>query len=567
MKKNPGFVNLLVSEAIIAEDVAQRLLQKFNDDAFAVLLHLIRTNTAQKNTMGRLWGDSIRVSYVDMSTTLFQREIVRQLPESFARSNHMILLYQFGDAVTAAVSNPTDHFVLQEAERLVGKPISPVFCFPDDIEDAIEIEYQSEDALKDLSSRIVTDTVLIEDISELTKDELQRIAGTQAVVEFAHGLMLLGVREGASDIHIEPGEEKVRVRFRIDGILHDRSKLEKSLLPPLVSRLKILANLDIAEKRRPQDGRINLKLHKRSIDFRFSCIPTIYGEKIVLRILGQTQARDVPDLSELNLSKTTLDTLVRVTDIPHGIFFITGPTGSGKTTTLFSMLKHLNKPGINITTIEDPVEYRLAGINQVQVNPSVDLDFPSALRAYLRQDPDVILVGEIRDLETAEIACRAALTGHLVLATLHTNNAVQAVTRLTDMGVQPFIVAPTIIGVMAQRLVRKICEHCREKYPVPPADAKKVLLWEGREVCFYRGAGCAQCNLTGYSGRIAIHEIVLINDEIRNLMARGAPVNEIQNRARKTGFQTMRYDGIKKVLRGLTSLEEVERVTVADEES
>jgi type IV pilus assembly protein PilB len=566
MNRNPLFIKLLLAKGIVTEDAARRLMQKYQEDTFSVMAHLVRANVAQKNLLGRLWGDSINVSYVEMNKTLFQREIVRLLPERFARSHHIILLYQFGEAITAAMTNPGDQYLLHEAERMVGRPISPVFCFPEDIEDAIEIEYQSDEALKDLSRRIVTDTVLIEDISDLTRDELQKIAGTQAVVEFAHGLLLLGVREGASDIHIEPGEEKVRVRFRIDGLLRDRSFLEKSLLPPLVSRLKILANLDIAEKRRPQDGRINLKLPRRTIDFRFSCIPTIHGEKIVLRILGLTQSRDVPELSELNLSKSILDTVIRVMEVPHGIFFVTGPTGSGKTTTLFSMLKYLNKPGINVTTIEDPVEYRLPGVNQVQTNPAVDLDFPSALRAYLRQDPDVILVGEIRDLETAEIACRAALTGHLVLATLHTNNAVQAVTRLTDMGIQPFIVAPSVIGVMAQRLVRRICEHCQEKYAVPPAQSRKVLVGEGREVFFYRGAGCVQCNHTGYSGRIAIHEIVLISAEIRNLMARGAPVGEIQQLARKSGFQTMRYDGIKKVLRGLTTIEEVERVTIADEE-
>jgi type IV pilus assembly protein PilB len=565
MAKNQPFMQLLVANGIVTEEVSRRLLNKYQEDAFAILAHLLRGNAAHKTTLGRLWGDSVGVSYVDMRTTLFQREIVGLLPERFARSNHMVLLYQFGDAITAASADPTNQIAIQEAERIIGKPISPVFCYPQDIEDAIEIEYQSEDYLKDLSNKIVTDTILIEDITELTRDELQKIAGTQAVVEFAHGLILLAVREGASDIHIEPGEEKVQIRFRVDGVLHEKSKLEKSLLPPLVSRLKILANLDIAEKRRPQDGRINLKLPNRSIDFRFSCIPTIHGEKIVLRILGQSQMRDVPDLAELAMSKGTLDVVKRIMDMPYGIFFITGPTGSGKTTTLFSMLKYLNKPDINIITIEDPVEYRLAGINQVQVNLPVELDFAAALRAYLRQDPDVILVGEIRDLETAEIACRAALTGHLVLATLHTNNAVQAITRLTDMGVQPFIVAPSIIGVMAQRLVRKICENCREKYSVDATDIHRLVGWEGREVSFYRGKGCSQCNNTGYSGRIAIHEIALINDEIRSLMAQGAPVFDIQQCARKTGFQTMRYDGIKKVLRGMTTLEEVDRVTMADE--
>jgi type IV pilus assembly protein PilB len=566
MARNPEFVNQILGNGLINKEQSSRLIQKYEDDAFGLLTHLVRLHPHLKGRLARMWGDSVGAAYVDLSTTLFQRQVVQKLPEVFARKHHIIFLYQFGDAITAAVADPTDHFALQEAEKLCGAPVSTVFSFPEEILDAIEVEYKSEDTLRDLSTKIVTDTILIEDISELTKDELQKIAGTQAVVEFAHGLLLLAVREGASDIHIEPGEEKVRVRFRVDGILEEKSNLERALLPPLVSRLKILANLDITEKRRPQDGRLNLKLPNRSIDFRFSSVPTIYGEKIVLRVLGQTQARDVPDLTELNFSRLLLDIVKKSMETPHGIYFVTGPTGSGKTTTLFSMLKHLNRPGINITTIEDPVEYRLGGINQVQLNAAVELDFPTALRAFLRQDPDVILVGEIRDLETAEIACRAALTGHLVLATLHTNNAVQAVTRLTDMGVQPFIVAPSIIGVMAQRLVRKICDHCREKYSLSAEDARKILGWEGRELYFYRGIGCPQCNNTGYAGRIAIHEVITINDEIRSLMARSAPVSEIQQCARKTGFHSMRYDGIKKVLRGLTTLEEVDRVTSAEDD-
>ena len=429
------------------------------------------------------------------------------------------------------------------------------------------MEYKTEQKLRDLSSRIVTDTVVIEDISELTRDELQKIAGSQAVVEFVQGLLLLGVREGASDIHIEPGEDKVRIRFRVDGVLQEKSKIERSLLPPLVSRLKILADLNITEKRRPQDGRLSLTLPNRTIDFRFSSVPTNYGEKIVLRVLGQMETRDVQDLRELIFSKANLEALERVLTIPYGIFFVTGPTGSGKTTTLFSMLKHLNRPGVNITTIEDPIEYRLPGINQIQVNTAVDLDFPAALRAFLRQDPDVILVGEVRDVETAEIACRAALTGHLVLATLHTNNAIQALTRLSDMGVQPYMVAPSMVGVLAQRLVRKICDHCRETYKADSAILRRFFDTDGEEVILSRGRGCLQCSGTGYSGRVAIHELVVINDEIRTQISRGASLIEIQRSAAQTGFHTMRYDGLKKVLRGLTTLEEIQRVTVAEDAS
>lgn len=567
MTKNPTFLRLLVSKGIVNEDNLHILLEKYQDDAYLILMHLVRTGVSRRTYLGRLWADSMGLSYVEMSKTLFQRAVVQRLPEKYAFKHAIIPIYQFGDAITVAMANPMDELVLKEASDLIGKPISPVFSFPEEINEAIEIEYKSTDHLKVLSSRIVTDTIQIEDISELTRDQLQKVAGTQAVVEFVHGLMLLAVKDNASDIHIEPMEERVRVRFRIDGVLQERSRIERSLLNPVVSRLKILANLDITERRRTQDGRINIKLPSRSIDFRMSCIPTVHGEKIVLRILGQSSTKDVPDLSELMFSKHNLDMVRKMMEIPHGIFFVTGPTGSGKSTTLFSILKHLNRPGVNITTIEDPVEYRLEGISQVQINPAVELDFASALRAFLRQDPDIILVGEIRDMETAQIACQAALTGHLVLSTLHTNSAVQAVTRLIDIGVKPFLVAPSLIGVMSQRLVRRICDHCKETHSVSAEEMKDLFVWEGREVSLYCGKGCHRCNNTGYLGRLAIHEVVLVDDEIRRMISRGDSISEIQTYARKLGFPSMRYDGIKKVIRGLTTLEEVNRVTTAERET
>lgn len=566
MGKNPTFLRLLVAKGILTEEGLRILREKFQDDAFTILMHLVRTGASRRVYLGRLWADSMGLSYVEMRKTLFQRQVVQQLPEKYSRKHGIILIYQFGDAVTAAIADPTDNFVLKGAEEIVGKPVSPVFSYPEEIQEAIEIEYKSADQLKALSSRIVTDTIQIEDISELTKDQLQKVAGTQAVVEFVHGLLLLAVKEHASDIHIEPMEERVRVRFRIDGLLEERSKMEKSLLNPVVSRLKILSNLDITERRRAQDGSINLKLPNSTIDFRISCIPTVHGEKIVLRILGLSATKDVPDLSELQFSKSCLELIKKVTEVPHGIFFVTGPTGSGKSTTLFSILKYLSKPDINITTIEDPVEYKIEGISQVQTNPAVDLDFAAALRAFLRQDPDVILVGEIRDAETAQIACQAALTGHLVLATLHTNSAVQAITRLLDIGVKPFLVAPSLIGVMSQRLVRKICDHCKEKYLATQEQVKELFVWEGREIYFYRGKGCVQCNNTGYSGRIALHEVIVVDDELRNMISRGETISDIQVHARNAGFPSIRYDGIKKMLRGLTTIEEINRVTTAEDE-
>ena len=566
MMQNPIFMQLLASKEILTPDAGNRLLQAHGGDAFSVLCHLVKVNPHKRVALARLWGDSMGVSYVDTSKTLFQRGVLLKLPEEFARKHHIVLLYEFGEAVTAAMADPTNQAVLREAQRIVERSISPVFSLPEDIETAIEIEYQSEDQLNALSSKIVTESVVICDITDLTRDELQSVAGNQGVVEFVKGLLLLAVKQRASDIHVEPGEEKVRIRFRIDGVLQEKSKLEKSLLAPVISRLKILANLDITERRKPQDGRMSLTLPSRTVDLRFSSIPTIYGEKAVLRVLGDSKAKDVPDLSELSFSSSIMKGIRKIVDTPYGIFFVTGPTGSGKTTTLFSMLKHLNKPGKNITTIEDPIEYRLSGVNQVQLNSAVELDFPAALRSFLRQDPDVILIGEIRDTETAEIACRAALTGHLVLATLHANTALQATTRLMDMGVQPEIVAPSVVGITSQRLVRKICDNCKEKYFLPAEDARRIIIWDGTEVPFYRGKGCDQCNHSGYSGRIGIHEMILVNDEIRRGLVSGAPLTEIHKSAAAAGYRTMRHDGIKKVLRGLTTLEEIDRVTIAEEE-
>lgn len=564
---NKRFMELLVINKVLTVDDARKLFDKYKEDTYAVLDYLVKGGVGKKDMLGKLWGDSIGVSYVDLDKTLIQGDSVRKLPEKFARANKIIPLYQFGESITVATPDPLALLVIQEASRLAGVHISPVFSYREDIDDAIEIHYQSDNVLNDFVNRIA-ENALFKGTSKITDDQIRKISGDQGVVELVRGMLLLAVKERASDIHLEPGEDFVRVRFRIDGVLHERLKIEHILLLPLVSRLKILANMDIVEKRRPQDGRISLPLTNRSIDYRLSTVPTIYGEKVVLRVLGQIKTRETPDIAELNFSSVNLLHLRKVVESPNGVFFVTGPTGSGKTTTLYAVLKHLNKPGINIMTIEDPVEYRLAGINQIQVNHSIDLDFASALRSFLRQDPDVILVGEIRDAETAKIASQAALTGHLVLTTMHTNNALQAVTRLVEIGVEPFLVAPSIIGIMAQRLVRKICDHCKEKYALTSEQIEELFVWDGkREVSLYRGRGCEACGHTGFSGRIAIHELFIINDVIRKMIAKDASIIDIQEEARKSGFKTMHYDGIKKVLRGITTIEEVNRVTYNDDVS
>ncbi len=326
-----------------------------------------------------------------------------------------------------------------------------------------------------------------------------------------------------------------------------------------------MAGMNISEIRKSQDGAIKLQMVERSVDCRLSTLPTIYGEKIVIRLLGSAGFENIPNLGQLEFSRRNEQEVKKALAHPHGIFFVTGPTGSGKTTTLYSMLNHINSKAVNIMTIEDPVEYRLPGLNQVQVNRAADMTFGSALRSALRQDPDVILVGEIRDLETATVATRAALTGHLVLTTLHTNSALQAVTRLLDIGVEPFLVAPSIICILAQRRVRRLCEKCRQKYRLSVEEREKLFEGEDQsEVYFYKENGCERCNHVGYSGRLAIHELLIIDDDIRALIGQQAPMHEIKHWAKSRDLQTLRYDGMKKVLRGLTTIIELNRVTVLD---
>lgn len=563
---NQKFLSLLVSNGILNSTDTSNLLNKFKGNTKDLIRYLIQGGAVKKSVIGQLWGDSLEVAYVDLSKTLFQGHVVQKLPEDFAKKHTMIPLYNLGSVYTIAMADPLNNAAIKEAERLLQARVSPVFSFADDLEDAIEVEYQTSGSLKQMINKIA-DNALFKGTSKITEEQIKKLAGDSAVVEFVRGMLLLGVKERASDIHVEPDDDIIRVRLRIDGVLQERLKIEKALLGPLVTRLKVMSNLDITERRRPQDGRVSLKIINTDIDFRFSSVPTIYGEKLVLRILGMVRSRNIPELTDLYLSANIQKSLNRVIETPNGVFFITGPTGSGKTTTLYAILKHLNKPGVNIMTIEDPVEYRLKGINQVQVNHDIDLNFSTALRSFLRQDPDVILVGEIRDTETAKIGAQAALTGHLVLATMHTNNALQAVTRMVEIGVEPFLVAPSIIGVMAQRLVRKLCDNCKSKYKLTPEEINEHFFWDGEgDVFFYKAEGCEQCNGVGYSGRIAIHELFVLNAEMRSMISREESILEIQNYARNMGFKPLRYDGLKKVLRGITTIDEVNRVTVSYED-
>jgi type IV pilus assembly protein PilB len=510
--------------------------------------------------LGQLWANKLGIAYVSLETTHHETKLSSLLPKEFAQEHQIVLLREWEGVLTAAASHPENTTLLNQVQDRVDRPIHFVFSFPGEILDAIEISYQSSDQLlSDLEQSGIFPLATPGKITAM--DQIKKLAGADYIVNFSRGLILLALSERASDIHIEPSEKNIHVRFRIDGVLQERFRLEPSILNPLISRFKIMAGADIAEHRKPQDGRINLQLRDRSLDLRFSTIPTVCGEKVVLRLLGQLQHRGIPDLNELQFSASIHQRIQQVINSPNGVFFITGPTGSGKTTSLYAMLKHINSSDINILTIEDPVEYRLEGANQVQVNPLIDLDFAAALRAFLRQDPDVILVGEIRDVASAKIAAQAALTGHLVLATMHTNNSLQTVTRLMEIGVEPFLVAPSIIAVMAQRLIRRICPFCKESYPASKEFLDENFFGDGRiEVILYRGKGCERCHNTGYYGRVGIHEMFVITEEVRSLITRNTSILEIEAAAKREGFQPMRYDGLKKVLRGMTTLEEVDSI-------
>ncbi|MBM4128673.1 MAG: type II secretion system protein GspE, partial [Nitrospira sp.] len=403
----------------------------------------------------------------------------------------------------------------------------------------------------------------VEVVSE--KKDLLITEVEQPVVKLVNSILLNAIRAGASDIHIEPYEQALRVRYRVDGVMFNAMNLPIRIKSSVTTRLKIMSKLDIAERRLPQDGRIKLRLGaKKEIDFRVSVLPCLFGEKTVLRILDKSNLQ--VDLTKLGFEKEALEDFMNALDKPYGMVLVTGPTGSGKTTTLYSALNYLNKPGINIMTVEDPVEYNFLGISQVQVKEEIGLTFASSLRSFLRQSPDIIMVGEIRDFETAEIAVKAALTGHLVLSTLHTNDAPSTISRLLNMGIEPFLVSASVILIMAQRLVRKVCTKCMEEEKIPASALVKIGFSEeeAKTGKCYKGKGCSACNNSGYKGRIALFEVMPVTEEIKELVLEGASADEVKKTAVRLGIKTLRMSGITKIQEGVTSVEEVMRITFGD---
>lgn len=513
-----------------------------------------------KEVYGAL-AEQLGVPYVDLDSYVIDPRVVTLLPEKFCRQYQLVPIGEEKNALILAMANPVDVVAIDRVRLMTKKEVKPVMASPQDIEKVLNAYYGIGESVEELIREAETreGLVLPEEEEELKIDQLKALGEEAPIIRVVNMLILQAIRSGASDIHIEPQEDQVRIRFRIDGILHDITSTSIQVHPALVSRIKILSRMNIAERRLPQDGRFQVTVDNRTVDFRVSSLPTIFGEKIVMRILDKSTL--LLDLDRLGFEEEDLEKFYRLIQHPYGMILLTGPTGSGKTTTLYSALNFINKPDLNIITIEDPVEYRLPGINQVQVRPKIGLTFASALRAIMRQDPDVIMVGEIRDYETAEIAIHAALTGHLVFSTLHTNTAAGALVRLQEMGIPSYLIASALVGVVAQRLVRKICERCKVAFEVRGPIARELTGGKEDHLVLFRGKGCPECNKTGYRGRIAVSEVLVMDDDLRALVLRNATEREITEKACEKGMRTLRENAIRKVLRGVTTLEEMYRVT------
>ena len=525
-----------------------------------LLQEIIERKYAPKDDACRLWADQLGVAHVDPFASVITDEALEKLPVEIAKKAKAIGLYAINGVLTVAMATPGDEELVKRLSQIAQMPVSPVFALPRDIDDAIIINYASEKNLEESLGELERSRVFSE--PNLAADKIEQLADSESLVQIIDEIIHFALRERATDIHIEPQENVSRIRFRVDGMLREILTYSPKLHRAIISRLKILCNLNIAECRFPQDGRFSMPVGSLTANFRFSSIPAAYGEKAVIRILAMSGRRSMITLNKMMMSQTVLQPFQRLIQNPNGIIFVTGPTGSGKTTTLYAALHEINKPDINISTIEDPIEIQLEGVTQTQVNSHIDLKFSTVLRSLLRQDPDAILVGEIRDLETAKIATEAALTGHIVFATLHTNSAAQAIVRLMEIGVEPYMVAPSVIGVLAQRLAARICENCKEPYRPSRETLCKYFHEDGlTDVTFYRGRGCPTCRHTGYKGRVAFHELVLITEEIRTLISEGRSAQEITRAAAKVGYKPLRYDGLKKVLLGLTTIEEIEQNT------
>ncbi len=562
----PRIAELLVRGGIVSRDQLIQAQEKERDNGSSVIRELVRLGFTAEDTLTEFLAKQFNIEKVDLNPSEIEDSVFSLVPPQLVQKHQLVPVKLLGSTLTVAMADPTDLVAINEVKFITGYGVRVTLAPPSAIKKTLEHRFGGvsyDEVLKKFGDG---EMEVIHETDDVNLQELQQATMEAPVVTLVNAILADAAKRRASDIHIEPYEKIFRVRFRVDGVLQEIMSPPLRLKNPLVSRLKVMAGLDIAERRLTQDGRIKLKMGVGGeLDIRVSVLPTLFGEKVVMRLLDKSNLQ--LDMSKLGFDPQTLKDFLEAIHKPYGMILITGPTGSGKSTTLYSALSELNKPDVNISTAEDPVEYNLVGINQVQVREQIGLTFAAALRSFLRQDPDIIMVGEVRDLETAQIAVKAALTGHLVLSTLHTNDAPSTVDRLINMGVETFLLISSINLVAAQRLVRRICEKCKEPVEVSPeilinlgVDSAEV----GGGFSTFNGRGCGNCNGTGYRGRLAIYEVMVMHEGLKELILRNASVVELKREAVKLGMSTLRMSALQKVREGLTTIEETVRVTDTD---
>ncbi|MBM7581263.1 type IV pilus assembly protein PilB [Caldicoprobacter guelmensis] len=559
-KKRLG--ELLVEKGIITKEQLKDALALQKSTGKKLGEILISQNLISESQMAEVLQEQLGIPFVDLNKVTLDPKLTEYVPFMLAKRHSLIPIKLENGKLYIAMEDPLDFAAIDDVKRVSKMDVVPLISFGEAIRNAIHrlygMEY-AERAVQDYTKEAKLEQ-LAQDIQNGSFDE---DVSNAPVVRLVNSIIQQAINMGASDIHIEPMEGETRVRLRIDGMLQKALNIPKYVHPALVTRIKIMGNMDIAEKRLPQDGRVGMQVSGKDIDLRISTIPTIYGEKVVIRVLDQSNF--LLPKEKLGFTQENLEKFDELLKNPHGIILVTGPTGSGKSTTLYAMLNELNRESVNIITIEDPVEYRMEGISQIQVNPKAGLTFAAGLRSIVRQDPDIIMVGEIRDGETAEIAIRSAITGHLVLSTLHTNDAVSAISRLMDMGIEPYLISAALVGVISQRLLRKVCSNCRVPYEIEPHHLATPGFEVLAGVTLYRGKGCSACNYTGYKGRVPVHEILVISKQHRQMIAQRASIDEIRDLSIKMGMSTLKDECIKLVMKGLTTIDEVIRVSYSQD--
>ncbi|MEW6408979.1 MAG: type IV-A pilus assembly ATPase PilB [Nitrospirota bacterium] len=559
---------MLVSANLITEEQLKKALELQKKEGGRLGSNLIKLGFIDEEKLANFLGKQYGIPSVNLAQYEIDPSVVKLVPFDVAQKYQLIPVERKGASLSVAMVDPSNVFAIDDIKFLTGYNVNPMVATESSVKAAITKYYEQVEALESmLESLKVEDNgldIIHEEEESVNLSELKQAVEEAPVVKLVNMILSDAVAKRASDIHIEPYEKTFRIRFRVDGVLYDVMQPPKRLKAAITSRIKIMSELDISERRLPQDGRIKLRMKGKEIDLRVSTIPTLFGEKIVMRLLDKSNL--MLDMTRLGFEEKALKDFQEAISAPYGMVLVTGPTGSGKSTTLYSALNTLNNIDVNIMTAEDPVEYNLMGINQVQMKEEIGLNFAAALRSFLRQDPDIIMVGEIRDYETAEIGVKAALTGHLVLSTLHTNDAPSTINRLLNMGIEPFLVASSVLLIVAQRLARKICQNCKEeeKYPLQSLIELGFTEEEAETVTCYKGKGCDICGGTGYKGRIALYEVMPVKEEIRELILQGANATEIKKTAARLGMNTLRMSGLTKIKEGITTVGEVMRVSFAD---